>query len=269
MQAKTIVVTSDEPDIGRTTTSAAIGSILALRGYKTVIVDFEVGRRHLDKTLGLKPAYDFVDVINGDASVQQALIKYKRLENLFVLASSKSHDTDALTQQGVEKVLTELKGTFDYILCHSPVVTAIGARWPMYFADAVIGATATAGVSAIRNLDRMLGNLTSKSRRAENGEEPVEEHLLITSYHSESVRAEPASLSRGDVDDILTAKLIGVIPASSAVLKARNEGLPVVLSDEQSDASQAYSDSVDRLLGQMKPLRFVDPQDLARLSGSA
>ncbi|CAI3796874.1 Septum site-determining protein MinD [Pseudomonas sp. MM221] len=243
--------------MGKTTTSAAIGTGLALRGHKTVIVDFDVGLRNLDLIMGCerRVVYDFVNVVNGEANLQQALIKDKRLENLFVLAASQTRDKDALTQEGVEKVLMELKETFDYVICDSPAGIEKGAHLAMYFADEAIVVT-NPEVSSVRDSDRMLGILSSKSRRSEKGEEPIKEHLLITRYHPERVE-KGEMLSIADVEEILAIKLKGVIPESQAVLKASNQGIPVIL-DDQSDAGQAYSDTVDRLLGKEKPLRFIE-----------
>ena len=255
--AKILVVTSGTGGVGKTTTSAAIGTGLALRGYKTVIVDFDVGLRNLDLIMGCerRVVYDFVNVVNGEANLQQALIKDKRLENLFVLAASQTRDKDALTQEGVEKVLMELKESFDFVICDSPAGIEKGAHLAMYFADEAIVVT-NPEVSSVRDSDRMLGILSSKSRRSENGEEPIKEHLLITRYHPERVE-KGEMLSIADVEEILAIKLKGVIPESQAVLKASNQGIPVIL-DDQSDAGQAYSDTVDRLLGKEKPLRFIE-----------
>jgi len=251
------VVTSGKGGVGKTTTSAAIGTGLALRGYKTVIVDFDVGLRNLDLIMGCerRVVYDFVNVVNNEANLQQALIKDKRLENLYVLAASQTRDKDALTLEGVEKVLMELKETFDYVICDSPAGIEKGAHLAMYFADEAIVVT-NPEVSSVRDSDRMLGILSSKSRRSEKGEEPIKEHLLITRYHPERVE-KGEMLSIADVEEILAIKLKGVIPESQAVLKASNQGIPVIL-DDQSDAGQAYSDTVDRLLGEDKPLRFVE-----------
>ena len=251
------MVTSGKGGVGKTTTSAAIGTGLALRGHKTVIVDFDVGLRNLDLIMGCerRVVYDFVNVVNGEANLQQALIKDKRLENLYVLAASQTRDKDALTQEGVEKVLMELKEQFEYVICDSPAGIEKGAHLAMYFADEAIVVT-NPEVSSVRDSDRMLGILSSKSRRSENGEEPIKEHLLITRYHPERVE-KGEMLSIADVEEILAIKLKGVIPESQAVLKASNQGIPVIL-DDQSDAGQAYSDTVDRLLGKELPLRFIE-----------
>ncbi|CAG8867429.1 Septum site-determining protein MinD [Pseudomonas fluorescens] len=255
--AKILVVTSGKGGVGKTTTSAAIGTGLALRGHKTVIVDFDVGLRNLDLIMGCerRVVYDFVNVVNGEANLQQALIKDKRLENLYVLAASQTRDKDALTQEGVEKVLMELKAQFEYVVCDSPAGIEKGAHLAMYFADEAIVVT-NPEVSSVRDSDRMLGLLASKSRRAERNEDPIKEHLLITRYHPERV-SQGEMLGVEDVKEILSVALLGVIPESQAVLKASNQGVPVIL-DDQSDAGQAYSDTVDRLLGKNVEHRFLD-----------
>lgn len=255
--AKIIVVTSGKGGVGKTTTSAAIGTGLALRGLKTVVIDFDVGLRNLDLIMGCerRVVYDFVNVINGDATLTQALIKDKRIENLYILAASQTRDKDALTQEGVEKVIKELSETFDYVICDSPAGIEKGAHLAMYFADEAVVVT-NPEVSSVRDSDRMLGLLASKSRRAEQGETPIKEHLLVTRYSPERV-AKGEMLGIEDIKEILSIEMIGVIPESKAVLKASNQGIPVVLDDE-SDAGQAYNDAVDRLLGKSVPYRFLD-----------
>ena len=257
--AKIIVVTSGKGGVGKTTTSAAIGTGLALRGHKTVIVDFDVGLRNLDLIMGCerRVVYDFVNVINGDATLTQALIKDKRLENLYVLAASQTRDKDALTQEGVGKVIDELGKNFEYVICDSPAGIEKGAHLAMYFADEAIVVT-NPEVSSVRDSDRMLGLLASKSRRAENGEEPIKEHLLLTRYNPDRVE-KGEMLSVQDVEEILAIPLLGVIPESQIVLNASNQGLPVIL-EEQSDAGQAYEDAVARLLGEEREYRFMTSQ---------
>lgn len=267
--AKIIVVTSGKGGVGKTTSSAAIGTGLALRGHKTVIIDFDVGLRNLDLIMGCerRVVYDFVNVIQGDATLAQALIKDKRLENLYVLAASQTRDKDALTQEGVGKVIDELSQNFEYVICDSPAGIEKGAHLAMYFADEAIVVT-NPEVSSVRDSDRMLGLLASKSRRAEQGQEPIKEHLLLTRYNPERV-TKGEMLGVEDVEEILSIRLLGVIPESKAVLKASNQGIPVIL-DEESDAGQAYSDAVDRLLGKQVEHRFLDvkkPGFLQRLFG--
>lgn len=254
--AKIIVVTSGKGGVGKTTSSAAIGTGLALKGHKTVIVDFDIGLRNLDLIMGCerRVVYDFVNVINGEANLKQALIKDKRLDNLFILPASQTRDKDALTKEGVEKVLQDLAKDFEFIICDSPAGIESGAMMALYFADEAVVVT-NPEVSSVRDSDRILGMLSSKSRRAENSEESIKEHLLLTRYNPERV-AKGEMLSVEDVQDILAIPLLGVIPESQAVLNASNSGQPVTL-DQESDAGQAYLDTVSRLLGEDVDFRFL------------
>lgn len=253
--AKIIVVTSGKGGVGKTTTSAAIGTGLALTGKKTVIIDFDVGLRNLDLVMGCerRVVYDFVNVLNNEANLSQTLIKDKRVDNLFVLPASQTRDKDSLTLEGVERVLNELAETFDFIVCDSPAGIEKGAQMALYFADEAIIVT-NPEVSSVRDSDRILGILQSKSRHAENGA-IVKEHLLITRYNPSRVE-EGEMLSVSDVEEILAIPLIGVIPESESVLKASNQGVPVI-HDEDSDAGNAYVDAVSRLLGEKVDFRFL------------
>lgn len=257
--AKIIVVTSGKGGVGKTTSSAAIGTGIALKGHKTVIIDFDVGLRNLDLIMGCerRVVYDFVNVINKEATLSQALIKDKRTKDLYILPASQTRDKDALTIEGVQEVLEELSKEFDYIICDSPAGIEKGAQMALYFADAAIVVT-NPEVSSVRDSDRILGILQSKSKRAEEGAAPIEEHLLLTRYHPERVEL-GEMLSVSDVEDILAIPLLGVIPESEAVLKASNQGSPVILEAE-SEAGQAYMDAVDRLMGEERPLRFLTVQ---------
>lgn len=256
--AKIIVVTSGKGGVGKTTSSAAISAALAMKGHKTVVIDFDVGLRNLDLVMGCerRVVYDFVNVVQGEATLKQALIKDKRLNNLFVLPASQTRDKDALTIEGVEKVLNDLSQDFDYIICDSPAGIEHGAQMALYFAEEAIIVT-NPEVSSVRDSDRIIGILQSKSRMAEQGKS-VKEHLLLTRYNPERVdRGEMLSVE--DVEEILAIDLLGVIPESEAVLKASNQGVPVV-HDEDSDAGQAYDDAVARYLGDERPHRFLEKQ---------
>ena len=239
--ARIIVVTSGKGGVGKTTSSAAIATGLAQKGKKTVVIDFDIGLRNLDLIMGCerRVVYDFVNVIQGDATLNQALIKDKRTENLFILPASQTRDKDALTREGVEKVLDELKKMeFDFVVCDSPAGIETGALMALYFADEAI-ITTNPEVSSVRDSDRILGILASKSRRAENGEDPIKEHLLLTRYNPGRVN-KGDMLSMEDVLEILRIKLVGVIPEDQSVLRASNQGEPVIL-DEVSDAGKAYA----------------------------
>lgn len=267
--AKIIVVTSGKGGVGKTTTSASFASGLALRGNRTVVIDFDVGLRNLDLIMGCerRVVYDFVNVIQGEATLKQALIKDKHCDNLYVLPASQTKDKDALTREGVEKVINDLAQDFDYIVCDSPAGIETGALLALYFADEAIVVT-NPEVSSVRDSDRIIGILASKSKRAEEGRDPVKEHLLVTRYSP--ARAETGDmLSVEDVQEILRIPLLGVIPESPAVLQASNTGTPAIHLGE-TDVSEAYKDAIARFMGEDKPLRFIDPPKkglLARLFG--
>ena len=257
--AEIIVVTSGKGGVGKTTTSASVAVGLARRGHKVAVVDFDVGLRNLDLIMGCerRVVYDFVNVIHNECTLKQALIKDKRYENLHVLAASQTRDKDALTKEGVERVLNELTADHDYVVCDSPAGIERGAHLAMYFADRAI-VVVNPEVSSVRDSDRVLGLLASKTRRAEKGESKIREHLLLTRYSPGRV-AEGHMMSVTDVQEILGIPVLGVIPESPGVLQASNAGVPVIL-DEKSDAGQAYEDAVARLLGEERPMRFLDPE---------
>lgn len=252
--ARVIVITSGKGGVGKTTTSAAIAAGLARRGKKTVVIDFDIGLRNLDLIMGCerRVIYDFVNVINGDATIRQALIKDRREENLFILPASQTRDKDALSDDGVERVINELKQEFDFIICDSPAGIERGALMALHFADEAIIVT-NPEVSSVRDSDRILGVLASKSHRAKNNLEPIKEHLLITRY-SESRAKRGEMLAIDDVTEILSIPLLGIIPESNAVLNASNRGVPVTL-DEVSEAQQAYDEAISRLLGSDIPVK--------------
>src|SRR5690348_287966 len=181
--ARIVVVTSGKGGVGKTTSSASFSAGLAMRGYKTVVIDFDIGLRNLDLIMGCerRVVYDFVNVIRGEAGLNQALIRDKHVSDLYILPASQTRDKDALTQEGVATVLDELSKTFDYIVCDSPAGIERGAQLAMYFADYAIVVT-NPEVSSVRDSDRMLGLLSSKTKRAEEGREPIREHLLLTRY---------------------------------------------------------------------------------------
>ena len=254
--AEIIVVTSGKGGVGKTTTSASIACGLARHGKKVAVIDFDVGLRNLDLIMGCerRVVYDFVNVISGEASLKQALIKDKRFDNLHVLAASQTRDKDALTKEGVQKVLDDLAvDGFEYIVCDSPAGIEKGAFLAMYFADQAI-VVVNPEVSSVLDSDRILCLLASKTRRAENGER-VKEHLLLTRYSPGRVET-GEMLSIGDVEEVLGLKTIGVIPESGDVLNASNKGEPVIL-DLESNAGQAYDDAVARLMGETRPMRFT------------
>ncbi|HEV2443103.1 MAG TPA: septum site-determining protein MinD [Steroidobacteraceae bacterium] len=253
-----IVVTSGKGGVGKTTTSASVACGLARRGKRVAVIDFDIGLRNLDLIMGCerRVVYDFVNVIQGDCTLKQALIRDKRLETLHVLAASQTRDKDALTADGVKRVLDELIAEgFDYILCDSPAGIEKGAHLAMYYADRAV-VVVNPEVSSVRDSDRILGLLASKTQRAEQGNGGVKEHLLLTRYNPKRV-ASGEMMSVDDVKEILGLDVIGVVPESPDVLAASNAGVPVILNDESS-ASRAYDDAVGRLLGEDLPMRFLE-----------
>ncbi len=265
-----VVVTSGKGGVGKTTTSASFSTGLAMRGFKTAVIDFDVGLRNLDLIMGCerRVVYDLINVINGEATLTQALIKDKHCDNLYVLPASQTRDKDALSEEGVEKVIKELTHQgFDYIVCDSPAGIESGAVMALTFADEALVVT-NPEVSSVRDSDRILGILQAKSRRAIEGRDPVKEHLLITRYNPNRVEA-GEMLSYKDIQEILRVPIIGVIPESEEVLQASNQGAPVI-HQKETDAAEAYHDVIARFLGEEKPLRFVDyvkPGILKRLFG--
>ncbi|MFH1797463.1 MAG: septum site-determining protein MinD [Pseudomonadota bacterium] len=251
--AKVIVVTSGKGGVGKTTSTAALGAALAQRGEKTVVIDFDVGLRNLDLVMGAerRVVYDLVNVIQGDAKLPQALIRDKRVETLFLLPASQTRDKDALTSEGVEIVMETLKRHFDWIICDSPAGIERGATLAMRHADAAVIVT-NPEVSSVRDSDRIIGLLDSKTLKAENGER-MEKHLLLTRY-------DPVRAARGDmlkVDDvleILSIPLLGIIPESMEVLRASNLGTPVTLADKTSAPALAYEQAARRLAGEIIPV---------------
>jgi septum site-determining protein MinD len=255
---KIVGVTSGKGGVGKTTTSASFASGLALRGHKTAVIDFDVGLRNLDLIMGCerRVVYDLINVIHNEAKLTQALIKDKQCDNLFVLAASQTRDKDALTQDGVERVLGELAEMgFDYIVCDSPAGIETGALMARHFADEALVVT-NPEVSSVRDSDRILGILSSKTKRAIEGKEPIKEHLLITRYNPNRVDT-GQMLSLSDIQEILRIELIGVVPESESVLDASNQGLPAVHL-KGTDVAEAYMDVVARFLGEDKPMRFTE-----------
>ncbi len=250
---KVIVVTSGKGGVGKTTSTAALGAALAQNGERVVVVDFDVGLRNLDLVMGAerRVVYDLVNVIQGEAKLTQALIRDKRLENLFLLPASQTRDKDNLTTEGVDRVITELKRVFDWVICDSPAGIERGATLAMRHADMAVVVT-NPEVSSVRDSDRIIGLLDSKTLKAERGER-MEKHLMLTRY--DSVRAERGDMLKvDDVLEILSIPLVGIIPESSDVLRASNMGAPVTLADARCAPAMAYFEAARRLRGEQLPI---------------
>jgi len=255
--SRVIVVTSGKGGVGKTTTSANIAMGLALRDYKVVVIDFDVGLRNLDLIMGCEKriVHDFINVVQGEATIEQALIKDRHVENLYILASSQTRDKDDLTKEGVGHVIDALKkASFDFIICDSPAGIEKGAQLSLYYADEAIIVT-NPEASSVRDADRMLGILQGKSKRAEEGLEPVVESLVVTRYQPERVEAGDM-LAVDDIVELLRIPFIGAIPEAKEALPAVNSGVPVVLN-EASDMSEAYHDIVARILGEECAHKFL------------
>jgi septum site-determining protein MinD len=247
--SKVIVVTSGKGGVGKTTSTASIGAALAHAGQKVCVVDFDVGLRNLDLVLGAerRVVYDFINVAHGDAKLAQALIRDKRVETLHLLAASQTRDKDALTDDGVERVIGELRQSFDWILCDSPAGIERGALLAMRFADEAIVVT-NPEISSVRDSDRIIGLLDAKTRRAEGGEK-MEKRLLLTRFDAaRSARGEMLSVS--DVLDILSIPLLGIVPEDQEVLRASNVGAPITINGSASPAARAYREAARRLMGE-------------------
>jgi septum site-determining protein MinD len=265
--AKVLVVTSGKGGVGKTTTTAAIGAALAQNGKKVAVVDFDVGLRNLDLVLGAerRVVFDLINVVQGIAKLPQALIRDKRLETLWLLPASQTRDKDALTEDGVGRVIAEMRNNFDYILCDSPAGIERGAMLAMRFADEAVIVT-NPEVSSVRDSDRIIGMLDSRTVKAENGEQ-VSKHILITRYDaSRAARGEMIGID--DILEILATPLLGIIPESQDVLRASNVGSPVTLNSPASAPARAYSDATRRLLGETVPMLVPsEPRGLMKLFG--
>lgn len=247
--SKVMVVTSGKGGVGKTTSTAALGAALAQAGQNVVVVDFDVGLRNLDLVMGAerRVVFDLVNVVQGDAKLAQALIRDKRLETLSLLPATQTRDKDALTEEGVGRVIEDLRERFDWIICDSPAGIEKGAMLAMRFADLAVVVT-NPEVSSVRDSDRIIGMLDSKTQRAENGER-LEKHLLLTRYDAaRAARGEMMTVD--DVLEVLAIPLLGIVVESQDVLSASNVGSPVTLHNPASAAARAYTDAARRLMGE-------------------
>ena len=247
--AEVVVVTSGKGGVGKTTSTAALGAALAQGGENVVVVDFDVGLRNLDLIMGAerRVVFDLINVVQGDAKLHQALIRDKRLENLSLMPASQTRDKEALTEAGVARVLEEVRDKFDWIICDSPAGIERGATLAMRHADRAVVVT-NPEVSSVRDSDRIIGLLDSKTAKAEKGQR-LSKHLLLTRY--DPVRAQRGEmLKTEDVLEILSIPLLGIIPESQDVLRASNLGAPVTINSPASVAARAYAEAAKRLRGE-------------------
>src|SRR5215467_4867918 len=256
--AKVLVVTSGKGGVGKTTSTAALGVALARDGQNVVVVDFDVGLRNLDLVMGAerRVVYDLINVIQGVVKLPQALIRDKRIGSLSLLAASQTRDKDALTEEGVARVIAGLRERFDWIICDSPAGIERGATLAMRYADAAVVVT-NPEVSSVRDSDRIIGLLDAKTEKAEKGQR-IDKHILITRY-------DPQRASRGemlnidDVINILSTPLLGIIPESEEVLHASNVGRPITHGNPTSASARAYFEAAARLKGEAVPITI--PRD--------
>jgi septum site-determining protein MinD len=232
--SKIVVVTSGKGGVGKTTSSASLGAALAQAGQKVVVVDFDVGLRNLDLVMGAerRVVFDLVNVVQGDAKLAQALIRDKRVDTLSLLPASQTRDKDALTEEGVGRVIDDLREQFDWVICDSPAGIEKGATLAMRYADLAVVVT-NPEVSSVRDSDRIIG---------------LEKHLLLTRYDPARA-AKGEMMSVDDVLEILAIPLLGIVSESPDVLSASNVGCPVTLHNPGSPAAQAYSEAARRLMG--------------------
>jgi septum site-determining protein MinD len=268
--AKVVVITSGKGGVGKTTSTAALGAALAQAGQKVAVIDFDVGLRNLDLVMGAerRVVFDLINVVQGVAKLSQALIRDKRLETLWLLPASQTRDKDALTEAGIAGIIKEMRSKFDWVLCDSPAGIERGATLAMRFADAAVIVT-NPEVSSVRDSDRIIGLLDSKTQRAEKGER-IDKHILVTRYDPQ--RAQRGEmLSIDDVLEILSTPLLGIIPESEEVLRASNVGSPVTLSNPASAPARAYVDATSRLMGEDVPMAVHSERKrlLGRLFGRA
>lgn len=286
-RGRIVCITSGKGGVGKTTTAASFGMGLAQLGFKTCLVDFDIGLRNLDIHLGLerRVIFDFVNVLLGECNLHQALIKHKSVSStatgageslLYLLAASQTRDKESLTVEGVETILDQLSQMFDYVVLDSPAGIESGARHAMYFADDAIIVT-NPELSSCRDADKMVGFISSRSRRAEVAGTsssstdddksftapsclPVRQSLLVTRYDPIRVQAEE-SLSLQDMKELLGLPIVGVIPESKSILTCTNLGQPVISQVDKGDvAALAYSDMVQRYLGHTDlEMRFLTP----------
>ncbi|MCO6048338.1 septum site-determining protein MinD [Mesorhizobium sp. RP14(2022)] len=250
---KVIVVTSGKGGVGKTTSTASLGAALAQTGKNVVLIDFDVGLRNLDLVMGAerRVVFDLVNVAQENAKLSQALIRDKRINSLFLLPASQTRDKDALTEEGVGRVIAALREKFDYVICDSPAGIERGAQLAMRFADEAVIVT-NPEVSSVRDSDRIIGLLDAKTVKAEKGE-TINKHILVTRYDAaRAARGEMLSIE--DVLEILSTPLLGIIPENQGVLRASNVGSPVTLHEPTNVAAKAYVEAARRLLGEKLPV---------------
>ena len=248
--ATVIVLTSGKGGVGKTVASASIALGIALRGKKTVVVDLDIGLRNLDMALGCerRVVFDVINVMHGEAELKDALIRDRHSDNLFILPASQTRDKDALSKNGLAKLIERLSEEgFEYIVFDSPSGLERGAKLSLYFADEVIF-VANPTRASLRACDRLLGILQQESKKLQASDNSVGERLLINRYTTDA-----GSLSRQHMVDSLGIDLLGIVPESEVVYAATEAGNPVI-ADKSTAAGEAFEVVVSRLLGENLPV---------------
>ena len=266
--ATVIVLTSGKGGVGKTVASASIALGIALRGKKTVVADLDIGLRNLDMALGCerRVVFDIINVLQGEAELNDALIRNRHSDNLYVLPASQTRDKDALSKNGLAKLIDRLsEEDFEYIIFDSPSGLDRGAKLSLYFADEVIF-VANPTRASLRACDRMLGILQQESRKLQSSDGAVVERLLINRYLSDSATGVPAngSVARQHMVESLGIELLGVVPESALVSAAAESGIPVI-ADKSTVAGAAFDVVVSRLLGENL---IVDDESEASTAGA-
>ncbi len=244
-----IVITSGKGGVGKTTTSANIGTGLAILGKKVVLVDTDIGLRNLDVVMGLENriVYDLVDVVEGACRLKQALIKDKRYDGLFLLPAAQTKDKNAVSPKQMQDLCNELKQEFDYILIDCPAGIEQGFKNAIAGADKALVVT-TPEVSAVRDADRIIGLLEANEIR-----NPL---LIINRIRMDMVRRGDM-MDIDDIIDILAIDLVGVVPDDEGIIVSTNRGEPIV-NDESAKAGQAYRNITKRITGEHVPIMDLD-----------